>query len=104
MSYVINIEERDRYRHAETAHNRIASVVVGFKEALLEEAEKKKDTRNWRIILQRISVNILVIGLLAASGYTVVSAVGSKEIVTYGSFIQRIFCSKSNAKKISRLR
>lgn len=31
--------------HAETAHNRIASVVVGFKEALLEEAEKKKDTR-----------------------------------------------------------
>lgn len=31
--------------HAETAHNRIASVVVGFKEALLEEAEKKKDNR-----------------------------------------------------------
>lgn len=31
--------------HAETAHNRIASVVLGFKEALLEEAEKKKDTR-----------------------------------------------------------
>lgn len=29
--------------HAETAHNRIASVVLGFKEALLEEAEKKKD-------------------------------------------------------------
>lgn len=29
--------------HAETAHNRIASVVVGFKEALVEEAEKKKD-------------------------------------------------------------
>lgn len=31
--------------HAETAHNRIASVVLGFKEALLEEAEKKKDKR-----------------------------------------------------------
>lgn len=31
--------------HAETAHNRIASVVLGFKEALLEEAEKRKDTR-----------------------------------------------------------
>lgn len=29
--------------HAETAHNRIASVVLSFKEALLEEAEKKKD-------------------------------------------------------------
>lgn len=35
ISYVIG--------HAETAHNRIASVVLGFKEALLEEAEKKKD-------------------------------------------------------------
>lgn len=31
--------------HGETAHNRIASVVLGFKEALLEEAEKKKDKR-----------------------------------------------------------
>lgn len=29
--------------HAETAHNRIASVVLSFKEALLEEAEKKKN-------------------------------------------------------------
>lgn len=33
--------------HAETAHNRIASVVLGFKEALLEEAEKKKDKQKW---------------------------------------------------------
>lgn len=33
--------------HAETAHNRIASVVLGFKEALLEEAEKRKDTRKY---------------------------------------------------------
>ena len=29
----------------ETAHNRIASIMVGFKEALLEEAEKQKDKR-----------------------------------------------------------
>ncbi|XP_075163206.1 transmembrane channel-like [Haematobia irritans] len=65
--------------HAETAHNRIASVVVGFKEALLEEAEKKKDTRNWRIIMQRIIVNILIIGLLAASGTVVVLLVNSSE-------------------------
>ncbi|XP_055844282.1 transmembrane channel-like protein [Episyrphus balteatus] len=76
--------------HAETAHNRIASVVVGFKEALLEEAEKKKDNRNWRIILQRILVNILVIGLLAASGYTVVSAVDRSETVgTNASWYRR---------------
>lgn len=29
----------------ETGHNRIASIVLGFKEALLEEAEKQKDKR-----------------------------------------------------------
>lgn len=29
----------------ETAHNRMASIVLGFKEALLEEAEKEKDKR-----------------------------------------------------------
>ena len=31
--------------HAETAANRIASVNMGFKEALLEEAEKQKDKK-----------------------------------------------------------
>lgn len=31
--------------NAETAANRVASIVMGFKEALLEEAEKKKDTK-----------------------------------------------------------
>ncbi|XP_065361939.1 transmembrane channel-like protein [Calliphora vicina] len=76
--------------HAETAHNRIASVVVGFKEALLEEAEKKKDKRNWRIILQRILVNILVMTLLAASGYTVVALVNkSEELARQDNWISR---------------
>jgi hypothetical protein len=27
----------------ETAHNRISSIILGFKEALLEEAERMKD-------------------------------------------------------------
>lgn len=31
--------------HAETAHNRMSSIILGFKEALLEEQEKKKDSR-----------------------------------------------------------
>ncbi|CAD7002953.1 unnamed protein product [Ceratitis capitata] len=76
--------------HAETAHNRIASVVVGFKEVLLEEAEKKKDNRNWRIILQRILVNIVVIGLLAASAYTVVTLVNSsEELARNGNLLSR---------------
>jgi hypothetical protein len=33
--------------HSETAQNRIASVVLGFKEAILEEAEKQKDKKKW---------------------------------------------------------
>ncbi|KOB70687.1 Transmembrane channel-like protein [Operophtera brumata] len=61
--------------NAETAHNRIASVVLGFKEALLEEAEKKKDLRNWRIISLRALVNICVVLLLAISAYAVVYVV-----------------------------
>lgn len=31
--------------NAETAHNRVASIILGFKEALLEEAEKKRQPR-----------------------------------------------------------
>lgn len=31
--------------NAETAHNRIASIIMAFKEALMEEAEKKKEPR-----------------------------------------------------------
>ncbi|XP_068149025.1 transmembrane channel-like protein [Drosophila tropicalis] len=76
--------------HAETAHNRIASVVVGFKEALLEEAEKKKDNRNWRVILQRILVNILVLVLLGLSGATVVLLVNhSEELAKHDNWISR---------------
>ncbi|XP_012063519.1 PREDICTED: transmembrane channel-like protein 3 [Atta cephalotes] len=59
----------------ETAHNRIASIMVGFKEALLEEAEKQKDKRNWRIILMRIFVNVAVLSLLALSAYAVIKVV-----------------------------
>ncbi|XP_075991461.1 transmembrane channel-like protein [Anticarsia gemmatalis] len=61
--------------NTETAHNRIASVILGFKEALLEEAEKKKDLGNWRIISLRALVNICVIILLAVSAYAVVTVV-----------------------------
>ncbi|KAG7189819.1 hypothetical protein KM043_017479 [Ampulex compressa] len=66
----------------ETAHNRMASIVLGFKEALLEEAEKEKDERNWKIISMRIFVNISVMSLLALSAYAVVKVVGrsKKEI------------------------
>ncbi|XP_035437799.2 transmembrane channel-like protein isoform X1 [Spodoptera frugiperda] len=65
--------------NTETAHNRIASVILGFKEALLEEAEKKKDLRNWRIISLRALVNICVVILLAVSAYAVVTVVSRSD-------------------------
>ncbi|XP_044270134.1 transmembrane channel-like protein 2-A [Tribolium madens] len=61
--------------NAETAHNRIASIVVGFKEALLEEAEKKREARNWKITGFRILVNTVVLGLLFFSAFAVVLVV-----------------------------
>uniref|UniRef100_A0A182ITU4 Uncharacterized protein n=1 Tax=Anopheles atroparvus TaxID=41427 RepID=A0A182ITU4_ANOAO len=61
--------------HMETAQNRMASIILGFKEALLEEAEKNKDTRNWKIILLRILVNLLILGLLVISAYEVILVV-----------------------------
>ncbi|XP_034839613.1 transmembrane channel-like protein isoform X1 [Maniola hyperantus] len=65
--------------NAETAHNRIASVILGFKEALLEEAEKKKNLRNWRIISLRAVVNVCVIILLVVSAYAVVTVVSRSD-------------------------
>ncbi|XP_011865678.1 PREDICTED: transmembrane channel-like protein 3 [Vollenhovia emeryi] len=59
----------------ETAHNRTASIALGFKEALLEEAEKQKDERNWRVISMRVFVNVAVLSLLALSAYAVIKVV-----------------------------
>ncbi|CAK1554682.1 unnamed protein product [Leptosia nina] len=65
--------------NTETAHNRIASVILGFKEALLEEAEKKKNSRNWRTLSLRVLVNICVVILLAVSAYAVVTVVSRSD-------------------------
>ncbi|CAH0546892.1 unnamed protein product [Brassicogethes aeneus] len=61
--------------NAETAHNRVASIVMGFKEALLEEAEKKKQKRNWKVICFRVLVNTVVLGLLFFSAFAVIMVV-----------------------------
>ncbi|XP_053994834.1 transmembrane channel-like protein, partial [Hylaeus volcanicus] len=61
--------------NTETAHNRMASIVLGFKENLLEEAEKEKDERNWKIISMRIFVNTSVMSLLTLSAYAVIKVV-----------------------------
>lgn len=60
--------------HAETAHNRIASVVLGFKEALLEEAEKKKDKQKfvhqrWKFVIIISTQNILLFSILQLESY-----------------------------------
>ncbi|KAF5303691.1 hypothetical protein FQR65_LT00835 [Abscondita terminalis] len=59
----------------ETAQNRVMSIIMGFKEALLEEAEKKRKARNWHIIWRRVFVNIAVLGLFALSAAAVVEVV-----------------------------
>ncbi|XP_046391532.1 transmembrane channel-like protein [Ischnura elegans] len=61
--------------NAETAHNRVASIILGFKEVLLEEREKQKDTRNWKVIALRVLVNFMVLLLLVSSAYAVVLVV-----------------------------
>ncbi|KAG5671009.1 hypothetical protein PVAND_001233 [Polypedilum vanderplanki] len=61
--------------HSETASNRIASVVLGFKEALLEEAEKQKDKKNWKVITLRIFANLNIIFLLGLSVWAVIKVV-----------------------------
>ena len=44
--------------NSETAHNKIAAIVMGFKEVILEEKEKKKDTKDWKLITCRVLANI----------------------------------------------
>ncbi|XP_011314346.1 transmembrane channel-like protein 3 [Fopius arisanus] len=61
--------------NTETAHNRVASTIVGFKESLLEEAEKEKQLGHWKITTVRILVNLAVLFLLVLSAYAVVEVV-----------------------------
>lgn len=61
----------------ETAHNKIASIVLGFKESLLEEAEKEKKLGQWKIRTVRVFVNLTVILLLAFSVWAVVKIVNN---------------------------
>ncbi|XP_076358957.1 transmembrane channel-like protein 3 [Tachypleus tridentatus] len=61
--------------HTETAFNKTASLIMSFKEAILEEKERKKEERNWKVIILRIIANFMVILLLASSAYAVVLVV-----------------------------
>ncbi|CAL1277667.1 unnamed protein product [Larinioides sclopetarius] len=59
----------------ETAYNKVASLVMGFKEAILEEKEKKKEEKSWKLISIRVAANFAVFLLLASSAYAVVLVV-----------------------------
>ncbi|EEC08501.1 conserved hypothetical protein, partial [Ixodes scapularis] len=63
--------------NSETAHNKVASLVMSFKvsEAILEEKERKKEERSWKIMSLRALANFIVIILLASSAYAVVLVV-----------------------------
>ncbi|CAH1389370.1 unnamed protein product, partial [Nezara viridula] len=64
----------------ETAHNRTSSIILGFKEALLEEAEKtREEGRNWKLFSIRIFSHFNVIWLLASSVYAVIKVVGRSD-------------------------
>ncbi|XP_025075546.1 transmembrane channel-like protein 3 [Pogonomyrmex barbatus] len=66
----------------ETAYNRSASIALTFKEDLLEEAEKQKDKRNWRIISIRIFVHTVVLLLFVLSVYAVLEVVKRSRLTT----------------------
>ncbi|CAN7938954.1 unnamed protein product, partial [Ixodes hexagonus] len=61
--------------NSETAHNKVASLVMSFKEAILEEKERKKEERSWKVMSLRALANFIVIILLASSAYAVVLVV-----------------------------
>nr|XP_027204963.1 transmembrane channel-like protein 2 [Dermatophagoides pteronyssinus] len=61
--------------NSETAYNKVASLVMSLKESILEEKERKKEERNWKLIAIRILTNIMVLSLLASSAYGVVLVV-----------------------------
>ncbi|XP_017486506.1 PREDICTED: transmembrane channel-like protein 3 [Rhagoletis zephyria] len=58
--------------NSETACNKVASLVMSLKEAILEEKERKKERTSWRRICLLICTNVCVLALLASSAYAVV--------------------------------
>lgn len=63
--------------HQETGENRRSAITLGFKEALLEEAEKERATEKLtrNVICRRLAANFLVLMLLCSSAYIVVLVV-----------------------------
>ncbi|XP_074604739.1 transmembrane channel-like isoform X2 [Brevipalpus obovatus] len=71
--------------NSETAYNKVASIVMSFKEVILEEKERKKETKNWKVIARHILANILITILLCSSAYAVVLVVQRSEKIPEGA-------------------
>ncbi|XP_022643750.1 transmembrane channel-like protein 3 [Varroa destructor] len=65
--------------NAETAHNKVSSLVMSFKESILEEKERRKEERSWKLITLRTFTNFLVLLLLGSSAYAVILVVARGE-------------------------
>ncbi|XP_028968963.1 transmembrane channel-like protein 3 [Galendromus occidentalis] len=65
--------------NAETAHNKVSSLVMSFKESVLEEKERRKEERSWKLITLRTFTNFLVLLLLGSSAYAVILVVARGE-------------------------
>ncbi|KAG1692289.1 Transmembrane channel-like protein 3 [Nymphon striatum] len=61
--------------NSETSYNKFASINMGFKEAILDEKEKKKEKKSWQVITLRVLANVCVLILLVSSAYAVVLVV-----------------------------
>ena len=75
--------------NSETAHNKVASIVMGFKEVIMEEKEKKKEVRNWKLIVKKIIANLLILVILCSSAYAVVLVVERSQRIEATNFFQR---------------
>ena len=62
--------------NVETAHNKVASITMGFREALVEEFEKEKENaKSWKVKAKRFSANFFVLILLGLTAYAVIKVV-----------------------------
>ena len=62
--------------NVEAAHNKVSAIVMGIREALIEEAAKEKEQeQNWKIIAKRGSAHFFFLLCLVGSAYCVVLVV-----------------------------
>ena len=48
--------------NSETAYNKVSSIVMGLREAILEDKERKKEEKtDWKLIALRVVTNILYV-------------------------------------------